>query len=158
MKTERKDEMYAAILLRSHVGVKKPIKDTLEMLRLYKINHCVFLEENEYNKGMLQKVKDFVAWGEVDKETLKIILEERGRLADNAKLKDLEDTPFESLDMFVESLLSGKVNFKDIPTLKPVFRLHPPRKGHKGIKKSFKNGGELGYHGDKINDLLLKMR
>jgi len=82
--------MYAAILLRSHVGVKKPIKDTL--------------------------------------------------------------------DMFVESLLSGKVNFKDIPTLKPVFRLHPPRKGHKGIKKSFKNGGELGYHGDKINDLLLKMR
>ncbi|HIH40593.1 MAG TPA: 50S ribosomal protein L30 [Halobacteria archaeon] len=152
--------MYAVIMLRSNVGVKKPIKDTLELLRLHKINHCVFLDENEYNKGMLQKVKDFVAWGEVDKETLMTIMEERGRLIGNIRLKDvsLEDTSFGSLDLFVEALLSGKANFNDIPTLKPVFRLHPPRKGHKGIKKSFKAGGELGYHGDKINDLLLKMR
>jgi len=152
--------MYAVILLRSNVGVKKPIKDTLELLRLHKINHCVFLEENDYNKGMLQKVKDFVAWGEVDKETLITIMKERGRLAGNTRLKDvsLEDTPFGSLDKFVEDLLSGKANFSDIPMLKPVFRLHPPRKGHKGIKKSFNAGGELGYHGDKINDLLLKMR
>jgi len=152
--------MYAVIMLRSVVGVKKPVKDTLELLRLHKINHCVFLEGNEYNRGMLQKVKDFVAWGEVDKDTLKMIIEERGRLIGNIRLKDvsLGDTTFGSLDVFVESLLNGKASFRDIPTLKPVFRLHPPRKGHKGIKKSFKAGGELGYHGDKINDLLLKMR
>jgi large subunit ribosomal protein L30 len=50
------------------------------------------------------------------------------------------------------------VKIKDIPNLKPVFRLHPPRKGHKGIKQSFKTGGELGYHGEAINELIKKMR
>jgi len=42
--------------------------------------------------------------------------------------------------------------------IKPVLRLHPPRKGHRSIKRSVKQGGELGYHGAAINELLYKMR
>jgi large subunit ribosomal protein L30 len=41
--------------------------------------------------------------------------------------------------------------------VKPVFRLHPPRKGYENIKKTFAESGTLGYRGDKIGDLIKKM-
>ena len=37
--------------------------------------------------------------------------------------------------------------------MKPVFRLHPPRKGYKGIRHSVNEGGSLGYRGEDINNL-----
>ncbi|MDF2956136.1 50S ribosomal protein L30 [Candidatus Alkanophaga liquidiphilum] len=153
--------MYAVVRLRGTVGVRADIKDTLKMLRLHKVNHCVLVEENEYYKGMLQKVKDYVAWGEISKETLKQLLELRGRLDGGKRLTDeyvKEHTPFSSIKELAYAIYEGKLKIKDVPGLKPVFRLHPPRKGHRGIKKSFKEGGELGYHGEKINELLYKMR
>jgi len=38
-----------------------------------------------------------------------------------------------------------------------VFRLNPPKKGYKSIKKSYKEGGALGYRGEKINNLIQRM-
>ncbi len=40
-----------------------------------------------------------------------------------------------------------------------TFRLHPPKKGweRKGIKKPLKQGGALGYRGEKINELIKRM-
>ena len=40
-----------------------------------------------------------------------------------------------------------------------VYHLQPPRKGfeRKGVKKSFKQGGALGYRGSAINDLIKRM-
>ena len=42
---------------------------------------------------------------------------------------------------------------------KKAYRLNPPRKGfeRKGIKKSYNQGGALGYRGKKINDLIKRM-
>jgi len=37
---------------------------------------------------------------------------------------------------------------------KIIFRLPNPKKGFKSIKKGFNQGGDLGYRGDKINELL----
>jgi len=42
--------------------------------------------------------------------------------------------------------------------VKPVFRLHPPRGGFKGsIRKPYGAGGELGYRGAAINELIRRM-
>ena len=40
-----------------------------------------------------------------------------------------------------------------------TYYLNPPKKGfgRKGVKMLFKLGGALGYRGDKINDLVLRM-
>jgi len=53
-------------------------------------------------------------------------------------------------------LYSGKEKMKYVKEdqIKPGLLRHPPRKGHKGIRRGVKQGGELGYHGDKINELL----
>ena len=153
--------MYAIVRLRGQVNVRYTIEDTMKMLRLHKVNHCVIVPENPHFKGMVQKVKDYVAYGKVDAKTFAEILENRGRLEGNTRLTEeyiRENTAYDSIQAFAEAVVEGEATLKDVPKLKPVFRLHPPRKGHAGIKRTVKQGGELGDHGDGINALLHKMR
>jgi len=153
--------MYAVVRLRGQVNVRYTIEDTMKMLRLHKVNHCVLVPENPHFKGMVQKVKDYVAYGKVDAETLVEILENRGRLEGDTRLTDeyiRENTAYDSIQAFADAVIKGETSLKTVPKLKPVFRLHPPRKGHSGIKRTVQQGGELGDHGENINALLHKMR
>ncbi len=153
--------MFAVIRLRGTIDVRREIKETLKMLRLHRINHCVVIGDTPAYRGMLQRVKDYVAWGEIDAETLALLLRKRGRLSGNRRLTDeyvKETTGYGSIEEFAKAVIEGKAKLRDIPDLKPVFRLHPPRKGHRGIKAHYGYGGELGYHGEKIKELIHKMR
>jgi len=153
--------MYAIVRLRGQVNVRYTIEDTMKMLRLHKVNHCVLVPENPHFKGMILKVKDYVAYGKVDAKILAEILGNRGRLEGDTRLTAKyiqENTTYDSINAFAEALIEGKASLKDIPKLKPIFRLHPPRKGHSGIKRTFQQGGVLGNHNTDINVLLHKMR
>ena len=68
----------AVILVRGLIDVRKPVKDTLAMLRLTRKNNCIVLDNTPVNLGMLKKVKDYVTWGEISEETLKELIEKRG--------------------------------------------------------------------------------
>lgn len=153
--------MYAVVRVRGPVNVRHTIEDTMKMLRLHRVNHCVVVPEDTHYKGMVQKVKDYVAYGKVDAETVAEMLKNRGRLEGGACLTEeyvKENSDYESIDAFAEALVEGKATLKDIPKLKPVFRMHPPRKGHAGMKRTVQQGGVLGNHGENINVLLNKMR
>jgi len=152
--------VYAVVKMRGVVKSKPDVRRTLELLNLDRTNHCVIIEDNEHYRGMLQKVKDYVAWGDIDAETLTILLNKRGMLSGRRKLTDgylKNNSQFKDIKSLAQAVVDGHVDLKSIPDLKPVLRLHPPRKGHKGIKKPFPQG-ILGFHSDKINDLLLRMR
>ena len=129
-------------------------------MRLNRVNHCVIIPENEVYKGMLNIVKDYVTWGEIDSETTQIMLESSGKKSGNSDFTkaDLKDSSFKTIKALAKGLSEGKAIVRDIPELKPVFRLHPPRKGYEGIKRSFKEGGALGYRGEKINQLIRRMQ
>ncbi|MDV0446733.1 hypothetical protein MsAg5_05850 [Methanosarcinaceae archaeon Ag5] len=153
--------MYAIIRMRGCVGVRDTIEDTLRMLRLNKVNHCVFLPENDVYKGMIQKSKDYIAFGTVTADQVAEIFETRGRLEGGERLTDAyvaENTPYGSIKELAEAFVDGKIALKDVPMMKPVFRLHPPRKGHAGMKRTVQQGGVLGNHGEEIAVLLHKMR
>lgn len=153
--------MFAVVRIRGPVNVSGKIEDTLGMLRLHKVNHCVFLQDTPNNKGMIQKSKDYIAYGTVDVESLTEVLGNRGRLEGDARLTDeyvKENSEFASIASFAEALVNDDAKITDIPLLKPVFRLHPPRKGHAGMKRTAQQGGVLGNHGDDIKALLNKMR
>lgn len=149
----------ALIRVRGKVGVRREIKDTLSMLRLHKVNHMVIVDENPSYKGMIQKVKDYITWGEIDKETLAKLLRKRGRLTGNRRLTEeyVQEKLGMSIDEFAQAVINGEKRLTDLEGLKPVFRLHPPRGGHKTIKRPFKDGGALGYRGEKINELIERM-
>ena len=152
--------VYAVIRVRGTVNVRHDIKKTLQMLRLHRVNHCVIVEENETFKGMLQKVKDYITWGELDKDTLVELIKKRGRLIGDRPVDDeyiKSSTPYKSVEEFAEAILDGKIRYRDLPDIKPVFRLSPPRKGYEGIKRAYSVGGALGYRGKDINDLIKRM-
>jgi len=153
--------MFAVIRLRGTVNVHRKIKETLKYLRLHKRYHCVVVPDTPSYRGMLQVVKDYVAYGEIDAETLALLLRHRGRLKGDKRLTDeyvREKTGYETIEEFAKAVIEGKASLKDLPDLKPVFRLHPPRGGLKSIKRHYGYGGDLGYHGKDISKLIYKMR
>lgn len=151
--------MYAVVRLRGSVKVRPEIGGTLKMLRLHSVNHCVILDETPNYTGMVRKAKDYIAWGVVDADTLANLLRLRGRFAGGKRLTQeyMDECGLGSMEDFAKAVCNGDAKLSDIPKLKPLFRLHPPRKGHRGIKKTVVEGGELGFHED-IGALLKKMR
>jgi hypothetical protein len=47
------------------------------MLNLQKKNACVILEDNLVNRGMLKKCENYITYGEVTEETIKLLQEKR---------------------------------------------------------------------------------
>ena len=93
--------MIAAIRVRGRTGIRKDIEDTLMMLKLTRINHAVLIEDNSSYKGMLQKAKDYITWGEVDEETVASLISRRGKLAGNVRVTEdyiKENTDFSSVE------------------------------------------------------------
>ena len=151
--------MIAAIRVRGTTGIKKDIADTLMMLRLNQINHAVLIDENPSYNGMLQKGKDYITWGEIDAETLAKVIAKRGRLTGDVKVTDeylKENTDYSSVEELAKAVVESEATLEDAG-IKPVFRLHPPRKGYKSTKKTYNEGGSLGYRGEKLGELIVKM-
>jgi len=133
-------------------GVRKlhpRIKKTLELMRLERPNHCVLLEDSPQNRGMLLVVKDYVAYGPVDEETILGLLSKRGRKGP-ALLRSVLDEA--ALKKAAKDIFSGK---KTMDYANPVFRLNPPSKGYKDIKRGYPKG-ELGRRDD-MGALLRRM-
>jgi len=156
--------LYAIIRLRGQPDTPYDVEYTLKLLRLHKKFHCTLYHSNTPGlEGMLFKAKDWITWGEISKEVLVELLRKRGRIIGNKPLTDKvvkEKLGLKGgIEELADKLLSGELSLNKIKhVVKPVFRLHPPKRGFKGtIKKPFGANGELGYRGEKINELLLKM-
>jgi len=135
-------------------------RETLELLRLPKTNNAILIDNRPSYIGMLYRVQNYVTWGEVSKETVALMLKERGRLAGGKKLTDeaVEKLGYKSIDALAEAIANCKVEFQKLPNVQPIFKLHPPSKGFKGkTKKSYAAGGEAGYRGEKISELIKRM-
>lgn len=151
----------AVVRIRGTLRVKPDIKETLMLLSLNRVNHCVVIPETPEFKGMLQKVKDYVTWGEVDKDTLAEMIRQRGRIDGGSPITDefiKSRSSFKNADELAGAVIENGFKYKDLEGAKPLFRLSPPNKGgYEGIKRHFTVGGALGYRGKEINKLLMKM-
>lgn len=127
----KESKRLCIVLIRGLINVEKGIKDTLQMLNLKNSFNCVIIKDNPIHRGMLQKCKDYITWGEIDKEVVEELTAKKQKT----------------------------VIYKGKEKILPFFRLHPPRGGfeRRGIKIPFQKKGALGYRGSKINDLIKKM-
>jgi large subunit ribosomal protein L30 len=135
-------------------------RETLEFLHLTHTNHAVLIDSRPAYKGMLQRVNNYVTWGEPTKETILMMLQKRARLAGGKKLTDeyIHKAGYKSIDDLAEAIVNCKIAFQKLPDVQPLLKLHPPSKGYKGkTKKGFKAGGEAGYRGTAINELVKRM-
>ena len=68
----------AVIRIHGQVGLNADVKETLNRLRLRKKFTCIVLENpNEQQIGMIKRVRDFVAYGEISDEVYKRLVEAR---------------------------------------------------------------------------------
>lgn len=151
--------MLAVIRIRGTTGINPRARKTGELLKLHKINHMVLLEDNDSTRGMLDAFKDYATWGEIDQKTLELTLKYRGMLQGRKQLteQELARANAKSYADLAKNIVSGKVKYADIEGIVPVIRLHPPVKGLEYVRKSFNQGGSLGYRGKEINHLILRM-
>jgi large subunit ribosomal protein L30 len=128
--TPKSSAKYAVIRVRGLVRLNGKINDTMKMMHLHRKNYCSLIDKK--NLGMIKKTKDYVTYGEIDKETEALLIKEKQEKGMDKEGKEV---------------------------IKPFFRLCPPRKGfgRKGIKIAFSKSGALGYRGAKINDLIKRM-
>jgi len=148
------------IRIRGTINVSKREEDTLRMLRVEKNNYATIIDNRPDYRGMLQKAKDWITWGEPSVETVKAILEKRGRGQGDIALTDdyIRELGFDGLDDLAEKLVNCEISINQIEGIKPFFRLHPPKKGFKkSVKRPYRNKGELGYRGEEINELAMRM-
>ncbi len=154
-------EPLCIIRIRGAPGMKRKILHTLKLLNLHKQNHCTIVQDNSSVRGMLQKAKDYIAFGNPSKEMIEKLLEKRARLVGNKPLTENHiryTTVYKSIGDLASAIYEGRIQIKEVQDLKPVFRLHPPRGGYPGtVKKSITAGGALGNVGEKINRYLDKM-
>lgn len=139
--------MIIVIRISGLVEIPKRAQETLYRMRLRRKYSAILLKDNAENRKLLNKIRSFVAYGNISPETLKELLEKRGELLNKSSKK-------QDLSSIIESLEK-----KDLESLgfKPFFRLHPPRGGvntkdHFPIRK-----GVLGDNKEKINDLVRRM-
>ncbi|MFN3804861.1 MAG: 50S ribosomal protein L30 [Pyrobaculum sp.] len=163
----------AVIRLRGIPTTPRDISTALNQLRLRRKFTMVVVNGSPNIMGMVEKVNDWVTWGEIDADTLAMVLKKRGRIVGDKPLtleylqkwgwQNFEEVALAYISGEIESLSCGKRNIRQgqkppcIPYLKPFFRLHPPRGGLSSIKLHFSVGGDLGYRGPLINELIYRM-
>ncbi|WP_331233817.1 50S ribosomal protein L30 [Natronorarus salvus] len=154
--------MQAVVQLRGEVNMSQSVRDTLGMLNLHRVNHCTLVPETDTYRGMVAKVNDFVAIGQPSQEAVEQLVRRRGEPEEgSAEIDDewiAENTTYDDVSALAAALVDEETTLRD-EGLSPVFRLHPPRGGHKGIKHPRTDGGQLGKHTtEEIDELLEAMR
>ncbi len=149
------------VRLRGRTGLKPDIRATLEMLHIRRKFWATIVEPTPSYAGMLRKVKDYSTYGEVGPETVALLLSRRGRLRRGGRVTDevvRSESNFGSIWELAEAICSGRLNFHKLRWILPYFRLSPPKGGFKrSTKRGWRAGGELGYRGREIEDLLRRM-
>jgi large subunit ribosomal protein L30 len=149
-----------AIKVRGEVSAQREARETTSFLGLSHTNHGIIIDSRPSYLGMLQRAQSYITWGEASKETIAALIKQRGRLLGNKKLTDeyAQKVGYKNLDDLIDAVFNCKVAYSKLEDVSKTFRLRPPKKGYKGkTKKSYRAGGEAGYRGEAINELVKRM-
>ena len=148
---------FLVVRMRGTVNVPYWAKTTLNLLHLERKFRATIIPDRENTEGMLDKIKHYVSWQEVDTTTIKELLEKKARKEGYKKIttEDIVKLGFKSSDDLAKSLAEGTASLSKLKPLKPWFALSPPRHGFKrNTKKMYGEGGILGNH----KELLVQVR
>lgn len=151
---------YVAVRLKGHRRIRSQTEDTMKSLRLTRANHAVVLPATPEWKGQLQNAKDYITFGTIEAPEVAALIRSRGRLEGDKPVTDevvAKGTKYKSIDEFAKAIASGQAKYTDLAGVTPIFRLHPPRKGLKSLKRHVNEHGDLGDRGPGMKDLLTRM-
>ena len=138
---------YLVVRIKGQADVPHWATTTMTLLRLDKKYRATILPAKDNTLGMLNKVKHYISWIELDVELAKDLLDKKGRKSGYQKItpEDLKELGFNSIDELAKALADGKANLSKLKPLKPWFALAPPKHGFKrSTKKLYGQKGILG--------------
>ncbi|MBT7903558.1 50S ribosomal protein L30 [Candidatus Woesearchaeota archaeon] len=121
-------KQLVVIRLRSMIRATGDLRHANMILGLNRKNAAKLVNDTPSMRGMLQKLKDYITYGEIDSETLKLLKSTRAEVASDGTEKNCY------------RLHPPRGGFE-----------------RKGTKKPFGIGGAAGDRKEKINDLLKRM-
>jgi large subunit ribosomal protein L30 len=136
----------AAIRISGMNKMDTRVEETLQRLRLRKKYTLVFVKEVPEMLGMIEKVRNCIAFGKVEEKTVAEIIKARGKKIGDTKAK-ISDP-----EKMAKEFMAGK-SLEELK-IKPFFGLHPARGGI-NTKKHYPKG-VIGEHED-ISKLIMKM-
>lgn len=148
---------FLVVRMRGTVNTPHWARTTLDLLHLNKRFRATIIPSKENTKGMLDKVKHYVSWQQVDVSITKELLEKKARKGDYKKVteEDVVKLGFKNTEDLAKSLAEGKTSLSKLKPLKPWFALSPPKHGFKrNTKTMYGEGGILGDH----KELLAQVR
>lgn len=137
---------FVVLRIRGSVNVPYWAKYTLDSLNLYKKFWATILPETRESLGMLKKIKDFVAWTNVDASLVKDLLEKRGKGEGSKSFKLLPQVgDYHNVEELASDIAKDKIRLSNLQMVKPWFALSPPRGGFKkNTKRPYNQNGILG--------------
>ena len=150
---------FLVVRMKGQIGVPYWVKTTLQLLKLEKKFRATIIPAKENTLGMLDKVKHYVSWQEIDATTTKELLDKKARKLGYKKVteEDLTKIGYKNTQDLAVSIAEGKVSLSKLKPLKPWFALAPPRRGFKrNTKKLFDEDGILG-HNKELSSLIKNM-
>lgn len=158
----QEERLIAALRIRGPSGLSGTVEKTFTLLSLPRSNTLALMPSNNAVLGMLNKLKAYIVWGEVTKETLLLLLEKQRRAGNRSgftreRMKEMGCDSFEAL---AEMIYNNPRVLKDLAArgFRALFQLHPPRRGFKRSTKALAGtGGGAGYIGAEINELISRM-
>jgi large subunit ribosomal protein L30 len=136
--------MIAIIRIAGDVEIDEKDREKLFRLRLRKKYTCIVIKESKEMGILINKIRNFVAYGKIDSATLKELVEKRGKSIDSKKKVDSAKV----IELIEKKGLAES-------GIKPFFRLHPPRGGIDS--KIHYPKGVLGDNKEDINELIRRM-
>ena len=140
---------YLVVRIKGQADVPHWATTTLKLLKLEKKYRATILPAKENTLGMLNKVKHYVSWQEIDSGLAKELLDKKGRKSGYKKISDadLSETDYKTIDELANALAEGKTSLTKLKPLKPWFALSPPRHGFKrSTKRMYGQKGVLGQN------------
>ncbi len=138
---------FLVVRIKGQVNVPYWAKTTLVLLKLEKKFRATIIPAKENTLGMLNKVKHYVSWKEVDASMAKELLDKKGRKSGYKKIteEDIKKIGYKDIEELAAALAEGKTTMTKLKPLKPWFALSPPRRGFKkSTKKLYSQKGILG--------------
>ncbi|QUC64104.1 50S ribosomal protein L30 [Nitrosopumilus sp. K4] len=142
---------YLVVRIKGQADVPHWATTTMELLKLEKKYRATILPAKDNTLGMLNKIKHYISWIELDAGLAKELLDKKGRKSGYQKITsdDLKELGFASTDELGKALSEGKATLSKLKPLKPWFALAPPRYGFKrSTKRLYGQKGVLGENKD----------
>lgn len=160
-------KVFFVIRVLGTYGVAPKVRKILQLLRLLQINNGVFLRVNKATVNMLVRAAPYITWGAPSVKSISDLIYKRGYARIHGQRipitsneivnKQLGVFNIKCVEDVIHEIATCGKQFKRVNTWLNVFKLNTPTGGWTAKKINYVEGGDAGFRGDNINNLLAKM-